>query len=243
MFPIYICEDQASIRQHISSHISDYYVFHPEYEKPDIMTFSDPHKLLSSLPERPNMGVYFLDIQLGSAINGLDLAKEIRFHDPRGFIVFITSYSEYAPKTFTLQVEAFDYLDKGAPNLNAQISSTLTKIHERYSLFQNNGLNNPRVELHCNRNTYFYFANEIIALTTSEHSHRIKLFTLDSTLDFNGSLNKIKRDLPSSHFIHCHRAYIINKNHIKSYMPMSHVVELTNHLQIPVSRENRHFFQ
>ncbi len=242
MLPIYICEDEPSIQSHISSHISNYYAFHPEYEESAITLFSDPYQLLSALPETPAMGIYFLDIQLNSQINGLELAKEIRTRDPRGFIVFITSYSEYAPKTFRLQLEAFDYIDKDASNLNAMISSTLTKIHERYCHFQRNNQDNPRIELRCNRCIYYYYADEIITLTTTEHSHKLKLFTKTSSLAFGGSLNKIKDCLPTSHFIQCHRAYIINKNHITSYDSVAHILELSNGMEIPVSREHRHYF-
>lgn len=243
MLPIYICEDELSIRRHISSHISDYYAFHPELEPSEIIAFSDPHQLLSSLPDKADMGIYLLDIQLNSDINGLDLAKEIRFRDPRGFIVFITSHDEYAPKTFQLRVEAFDYIDKNSPNLNATISLTLSKIHERYARFQTSILNNPRIEFQCNRHIYYYFANDIVAFTTSEFSHRIKLLTADGSIDFNGSLGRIIRELPSSHFVQCHRAYIINKNHVKNYDSAAHILELSNHMKIPVSRENRHFFR
>lgn len=243
MLPIYICEDEASIRQHISSHISNYYDFHSEYEKPDIIDFSDPHKLLSYLPAKPDMGIYFLDVQLNNTMDGLDLATNIRIRDPKGFIVFITSHAEYAVKTFQLKVEAFDYINKNNSDLNAQISSALTDIHDRYNLFQNGQLNNPRIEIRCNRHIYYYFTDEIIVLTTSEYSHRIKLFTINGSMDFSGSLGKIRRFLPSSHFIQCHRAYIINKNHIKTYDAMSHMVELSNHMQVPVSRENHHIFR
>ena len=243
MLPIYICEDEPSIRQYISSHISDYYAFHSEYGKPDIIGFSDPHKLLSYLPLKPDMGIYFLDVQLNNTMNGLELAKSIRTRDPRGFIVFITSHAEYAVKTFQLQVEAFDYINKTSSELNAQISSALTNIHDRYNLFQNDSLNNPRIELHCNRNTYYYFADELIALTTTEYSHRIKLFTINGSIDFSGSLGKIRRFLPSSHFIQCHRAFIINKNHIRTYDAMGHTIELSNHMQVPVSRENYYIFR
>ena len=243
MLPIYICEDEATIRQHIFSHISDYYAFHQELEKPKISVFSDPHGLLASLPAISDMGIYLLDIQLNSDIDGLGLAKAIRRHDPRGFIVFITSHTEYAPKTFKLQVEAFGYINKDSPKLNSLISITLSKIHERYALFQQGSLDNPRLEFKCNRHIYYYFANELISIMTTEYSHRIKIFTIDGSMDLSGSLNKIKRSLPASHFIQCHRSYIINKNHVRSYDTESHTIELSNHMKVPVSREKRRFFQ
>lgn len=242
MLPIYICEDDAVIRQHIYSHISSFYAIHQEFATPDITAYSNPHDLLTSLSDSPCMSVYLLDIELNSDMNGLDLAKAIRNRDPKGFIVFITSHVEYAPKTFKLQVEAFGYINKESPNLNAMLSSTLTKIHERYALFQESSCDNPRLHFKSNGHIHYYFANELVAIMTSELSHRIKLFTMDSSIDFNGSLNKIKRNLPSSHFLQCHRSCIINKNHIRSYDAESHMVELANHMKVPVAREKRQYF-
>ena len=242
MLPIYICEDEASIRKHIFSHISDYYAFHQEYDKPNISAFSEPHGLLDSLPATPDMGIYLLDIQLNSDINGLELARAIRSRDPKGFIVFITSYAEYAPKTFQLQLEAFGYIIKDSPRLNASISATLSRIHKRYALFQQSSLDNPQLQFRSDRHIHYYFASELIAVMTTEYSHRIKVYTVDGSLDLSGSLNKIKRSLPPSSFIQCHRSYIINKDHVKSYDAESHIVELSNHLKVPVSREKRRFF-
>lgn len=242
MLPIYICEDEDSIRQHISSHISTYYEMHPEYEKPKISAFSEPHGLLTSLPETPDMGIYFLDIHLNSDMDGLELARVIRSRDPRGFIVFVTSHTEYASRTFKLQVEALGYIIKDSPHLNASLSVTLTKIHERHAVFQKSSLDNPRLQFRSNRHIHYYFASELIAIMTTEYSHRIKILTVDGSLDLSGSLNQIKRSLPSSHFIQCHRSCIINKNHVRSYDAESHMVELSNHMEVPVSREKRRFF-
>lgn len=242
MLPIYICEDEEAIREHIASHISSFYAIHQEIEKPEITTYSEPHGLLDSLSGTTDMGIYLLDIRLNSDLNGLELAKEIRSLDPKGFIVFITSHAEYAPKTFKLQVEAFGYINKDSPNLNALISTTLTRIHERYTTFQRSSFDNPRLQFKSNRRIHYYFASDLIAIMTTEHSHRIKLFTVDGSIDFSGSLSKIKKNLPPSHFMQCHRSYIINKNHIKSYDADAHIIELTNQMQIPVSREKRHLF-
>ncbi len=243
MLPVYICEDDSIICNHISSHISSFYAIHQEYEKPKITALSKPHELLDVLPNNAEMGIYLLDICLNSSMNGLELAKEIRSRDPRGFIVFITSHAEYAPKTFKMQVEAFGYINKDSPNLNSLISTTLTKIHERFTNFQQTNLDNPHLQFRSNRHTHYYFASDLIAIMTTEHSHRIKLFTIDSSIDFSGSLSKIRRYLPATHFMQCHRSYIINKNHVKSYDSEAHMLELTNHLMVPVSRDKRHFFQ
>lgn len=242
MLPIYICEDEDVIRQRIHSHISSYYAMHAEYDKPTISAFSEPHGLLASLPTIPDMGIYLLDIYLNSDMDGLELAREIRTRDPRGFIVFITSHTEYVSRTFKLQVEALGYIIKDSPHLNASLSITLTKIHERYAIFQKSCLDNPRLQFRSNRHIHYYYASELIAIITTEYSHRIKILTIDSSLDLSGSLTQIKRSLPSSHFIQCHRSCIINKNHVRSYDTEAHMVELSNHMIVPVAREKRHFF-
>jgi len=42
-------------------------------------------------------GLYFLDIELNSKHNGVEVASTIRTFDPRGYIVFVTAHPRYAP--------------------------------------------------------------------------------------------------------------------------------------------------
>ena len=55
-----------------------------------ILSTSNPYELLDTIENKDYTGIYFLDIDLNSNINGIDLAKKIRCYDPRGFIIFVT---------------------------------------------------------------------------------------------------------------------------------------------------------
>lgn len=242
MLPVYICEDEDAIRQHISRHITNFYTIHQEYEQPDISSFSKPADLLAALSDTSSMGIYLLDIELNSDMNGLELARAIRNRDPKGFIVFITSHVEYAPTSLKLQVEAFDYIDKCSPELKSTLSCTLMKIHERHALFQENSFDNPRLHFKSSGCLHYFFADDLIALITSDQSHRIKIFTTDSSIDLNGTLSSFKKNLPETHFFQCHRSCIINKRHVFSYDPETHMVEMSNHIKLPVAREKRSYF-
>lgn len=242
MLPIYVCEDELSIRQRISSHIASFYSFHQEYALPQIVSFSEPHGLLNAVSNNPEMAIYFLDIELNCDMNGLELAKKIRVYDPKGFIIFITSHGEYAPKTFKLRIEAFDYVNKASTQLTSTISNSLSIIHERNTVFQENNISNPRLQFRLDRQVRYYFANELIALMTTKQSHRVQVITTKGTSDLTGSLAKIAETLPADYFIKCHRSCIANKNHILRYIPETHMIELSNHQMHSVSREYRHLF-
>lgn len=242
MLPIYICEDEPAIRHLIASHVSAFYTLHQEYGLPEIFSYSDPFELLRCFPQNPGMGIYFLDIQLEAEMNGLQLAREIRMRDPKGFLVFITSHAEYASTTLRLQVEAFGYIRKDKGNLTSLITATLTCIHERYALFQQFSLDNPRIQLRCGHCLHYFFANDILAFGTTSRSHRICIYKSDGCMEFSGSLAKILPGLPKSHFLKCHRSYIVNLNHLVSYDADKHMVQLSNQMLVPVSRDKQAFF-
>ena len=51
-----------------------------------------------------------MDIGVGY---GFRLGRELRRRDPRGTLVYITSYEDLAWRTFQYHLEAFDYIVKG----------------------------------------------------------------------------------------------------------------------------------
>ena len=51
-------------------------------------------------------GIYFLDVDLKSDINGIKLGSKIREKDTRGFIIFTTTHLEMSYFAFKYKVEA-----------------------------------------------------------------------------------------------------------------------------------------
>ena len=92
---------------------------------------SSPDGLLSSLAPKAETAVYFLDIQLHSDIDGIELASMIRQNDPRAFIIFTTTHSETAMTTFRYQVEPLDFLIKDDPQYAVQIHHRLKNVVEK----------------------------------------------------------------------------------------------------------------
>ncbi|MDE7272551.1 MAG: response regulator [Lachnospiraceae bacterium] len=93
MLDIFVCEDNTIQRQAIVQTIQNA-VLIEDLDMQLVLDTGDPYVLLEKLKTSQNTGIYFLDIDLGSNINGMKLAQQIRLFDPRGFIIFITAHSE-----------------------------------------------------------------------------------------------------------------------------------------------------
>ena len=114
MLDIFVCEDQDTQRRTIVQTIQNA-VLIEELDMQLALDTGDPYALLDKVRDSRNTGIYFLDIDLNSDMNGMKLAQQIRLFDPRGFIIFITAHSELNYITFQYRVEAMDFVLKDNP--------------------------------------------------------------------------------------------------------------------------------
>ena len=134
MLNIFVCEDNAIQRRTVVQIIQNT-VLIEELDMQLVLDAGDPYALLNEARSSRNTGVYFLDIDLGSDMNGMKLAQQIRLFDPRGFIIFITAHSEMSYMTFQYRVEAMDFVLKDNPaEAKVKIRECLLNAMERYSL-------------------------------------------------------------------------------------------------------------
>ena len=85
MLNIYVCEDHDVQRRAIVKIIQNTILIE-EQDMQLVLDTADPYALLEKVKASQNTGIYFLDIDLHSDINGMQLAQKIRLFDPRGFI-------------------------------------------------------------------------------------------------------------------------------------------------------------
>ena len=137
MLNIFVCEDNDIQRQAIVQIIQNT-VLIEELDMQLVLDTENPYELLDKVKNGQNTGVYFLDIDLNSDMNGMKLAQQIRLFDPRGFIIFITAHSELSFMTFQYRVEAMDFVLKDNPaELKVKIRECLLNAMERYTLQTN----------------------------------------------------------------------------------------------------------
>lgn len=211
MLNIYLCEDEDQQRKNFSTTIKNFLMIE-ELDAELVLETASPEELLIYLKAVGGVGLYFLDIDLKTAMNGLQLAQEIRRSDPRGFIVFVTSHSEMSMLTFRYKVEAMDFILKDDPQLmKSHFNECILKALERYTSTENTLQKTFTIPLNDKKIIIDY--QDILYFETSTNIHKLDLHTLTKKIQFSGKLKDIEVML-DKRFYRCHRSFLVNVEHV-----------------------------
>lgn len=225
MLNILVCEDNDVQRQAIVQIIQNT-VLIEELDMQLVMETGNPYKLLDEIRNSQNTGVYFLDIDLNSDMNGMKLAQQIRLFDPRGFIIFITAHSELSFMTFQYRVEAMDFVLKDNPaELKVKIRECLLNAMERYMLQTNKTHKVYMIDVGGRKISVDY--DEIFFFETSSNIHKVILHAKDRQIEFSGTIKELANALDDN-FVRCHRSFLVNKSNIKEVDAKNRIIHFTN---------------
>lgn len=187
---------------------------------------ADPYVLLEQIRVSQNTGIYFLDIDLNSNMNGMQLAQQIRLSDPRGFIVFISAHSELSYMTFQYRVEAMDFVLKDNPaEVKVKIKECLLNAMERYTLQTNKSHRVFTIEAGGRKISVDY--DDIFFFETSGNIHKIILHAKDRQIEFSGTIKELA-DTLDDNFVRCHRSFLVNKKNIKETDAKKRIIYFAN---------------
>lgn len=232
MLPIYICEDDKRIRNYLVEQMQKYIMIQ-DYDMEIFCATANPHELLDNLSEQ-KQAIYFLDIDLNhQEYDGFKLAKEIRKHDDKGFIIFVTTYGELAFETFRLHLEAMDYIVKDQVDIVERMRYCLDVIQTKIT----NDKSNIKVyyTVKSNDRLYNLLVDDILYFETSSTKHRLIVHAEEEILEFSGSLNEVEAKLTDD-FIRIHRSYFVNRHKIAQINLKENLIELVNGEICPVAR-------
>lgn len=232
MIDIFICEDNKKQLDLFTTYISNLILIEG-FDMKIVQATSDPHQLLKEILTAENTGLFFLDIDLRSDMNGLTLAQRIRQIQPRCFIVFITSHSEMSFLTFQYKAEALDFIVKdSAEHIKSKIHECLLDVNSKYTSSNNNVTRTFTINQNDKRIVIDY--NDIIFFETSNNIHKIILLARKRVIEFTGQLKDIEQQL-DYRFYRCHTSYIINKDNITDIDFKELLVHMNNGETCPVS--------
>lgn len=225
MLKIYVCEDLAVQRNKIQQMIQDIILM--ENLDMELSCVSEkPYIILEKVKKSKDVGVYFLDIELGTEMSGLTLAQEIRKYDPRGFIIFITTHSEMSYMTFIYKLEAMDFILKDvADELGSRISECLIKASQRYASVNNKVQETFSVKVNGKIFTVNY--RDILFFETSANAHKIILHCKNRQMEFLGKMQDIEKEV-DERFYRCHRSFLVNRDNIKEIDLKQRVIYMVN---------------
>ena len=225
MLDIFVCEDNAAQRRTVVNIIQNT-VLIEELDMQLTLDTGDPYMLLKKIKTSQNTGIYFLDIDLNSNMNGMKLAQQIRLYDPRGFIIFITAHSELSYMTFQYRVEAMDFVLKDNPaEAKVKLRECLLSAMERHTLQTNKTHKVYTLEVGGRKISVDY--EDILFFETSSNIHKVILHAKDRQIEFPSTLKGLT-DVLDSNFVRCHRAFLVNKNNIKEADTKNRIIHFAN---------------
>ena len=200
MIKIAIIDDDKSFINLLRKKVEDYC---EESKLPcQIAAFSNPQLFYYELAEEEHYDICFMDIEM-PGINGIQLAERLREYDKNTFLVFVTSYFEFAAHGYSLK--AFDFIQKSL-------------LDEKLSLV----LNGIVLEIKRTENR-FYCIETDMRLQRIEYREIIYLYksnkntvivSMEDEIQVRKPLQTVFRELKSDEFIWVERGYIINLEHI-----------------------------
>lgn len=221
---IILCEDSSRQRKEFEDIITN------EISNLDfkiVLSTNNPHKVVKHVEDNSTGNfIYFLDIDLQSDINGIELAKRIRKYDPSGYIIFLTGHAELTLLTFQYKVRAMDYIIKGDNHVVKQkIHDCITQICDDIANSKNKKTN--LIPIDIGNNLVFFDLDEVLFFETADTEHKIRIHTPTGYSEFYGTLRDIETTLTPSYY-KPHRSYLVNTKKIKSIDKENLIIHMIN---------------
>ncbi len=217
MIRIAICDDEKTMSDNIKSMVTHF--FRSKNTDTVIVQFSCGEDLLNH--DTP-IDILFLDIQM-KTLNGMETAKKLRARGFKGFLIFITILKELVFESF--DVQAYDYLVK--PIKESHFQKTMERL---FASMQTANETSLLVQKGYERT--IIPSDEIVFCEIIDRKVYLHL-TSSEVVDYYERIEHLETKLGSS-FFRCHRSFLINLRHLKSYKNSTAYME--NGRQIPVSR-------
>lgn len=205
---IFICEDNKEQRKNLKNTIEEILTDKEIKGKIQLSTNS-AYEILDYININNSNGVYFLDIEIGQDINGIELARKINDIDKNAIIVMITSHPEMSQLTFKYHIRAVDYIVKDSiEGIYKRVEECLTFIDEKLKKSSESEF----ITIENNQCVEKIRYDDILFFETAK-KRTIALHTYDSYVEFKGTLKDIEDKL-DKRFIKCHRSFIVNRDKV-----------------------------
>ena len=222
---IIICDDNPE-----SIEIMSRYIFRLGKEMGvgiNITTFTDGDLLISSY--RAGTDILFLDIEM-PLVDGLEAAKEIRTHDERVVIVFMSQFERYAIKGY--YAGAWRYLLKPVnweefrKEMEIPVQKFLNEKDRFISVKNTSGLFSVPIE-----DIYYMEVNS---------RKNIDIHTQSEVFECYQPLSSFEVGLPQDHFYRCHNSFILNFDYIARIE--DYFAVMRNNERVEISRRKKKEF-
>ncbi len=202
MIRIGVVDDEKMFRDRISEIVVN--VLKGEQVQTEIRKYADGTHFFEALSAGETFDILLADIQM-AGMDGMELGRRIRRNSPGMYIIFITSYEEYAAESY--RIEAFQYilkqdLESRLPGVIRELAYRLEEQEQEYRIVGNSV---EKVKL---------FYKNIIYLYKSKGAKYVNYVTEEGIFRERISLESLLKELDSKIFIPVERGYVVNMKRI-----------------------------
>lgn len=174
--------------------------------------------------------LFFVDIELGEGMTGLEFGRILRKTYPNRGLVFLTSHTEFALESY--EIEADQYILK--ETMDERLPRILEKLMCRMGAEKNEYLKLKCQDEPEEKEQKIYF-REIIAVHKKKMGKYAEYVTFHGNFKERISLSELMKKLDSNEFFLVDRSNIINLRNVRGiqgnliYMEEGHVLELNQY--------------
>ena len=226
MIKIAFCDDDSTVLSDLHELLALYRA--GKNKEIDDYTFHSPLELIAEIGRGMRFDILFLDVLMPGE-NGIDVAAEVRNYDKNAKIIFLTSSSEFAVQSYT--VNAFYYQLK--PICEETFTRLMDAVLSQCEKEQANSL-----ILHCKTGITRIKPAQ---LEYCEVIHRTLFIHLTSgrVLECIGSLAELEKQLLSyGSFLRPHRSYLVNLEYIQNLSYRAITMSCLAEIPIPRGKYN-----
>ena len=197
MIKIAVIDDEEQMRKLILQNIKKTVQDQKDIE---IKTYASGESFWKAVQNGAVSDILFTDIQM-QTLNGVELGKRIRKRCPDMYIVFITSYEEYAAESY--RIEAYQYILKQdlefrLPGVVSQLTEKLRKQEREFCIIKDGS---EQVKL---------FYKDILYLYKSKGAKYVNYVTTQGVVRERNSLENALKALDNKQFLLVERGYAVN---------------------------------
>lgn len=210
MIKVYLCDDEPIWLKKIEHAIVNYQVS-TDWDFSIACRAATPNELLACVKEqKPNNGIYFLDVDYKTTVNGMDLGAELRRLDSNAYLIYVTTHEEMAMETFRLKLMALDYIIKDSGNFREQIHQCMRHIEDTYLLQKNTAAS---LTIQTGGSRRILLKRDIYYIESQKGYHKLSIHTSQGLLVINASLSSLQQELGQD-FIMCAKGRLVNLTHV-----------------------------
>lgn len=203
MYRIAVCDDNREFLELVESKIRKYCA--ESHRKIILECFEDSDTLAERIEERKGFDAYILDIEMPN-LSGMELAEIIERYSGDSYIIYLTSYEQYAVKACNVNVLNYvlkDQMETDFPNALNRLFGRLDRSREE------------KTYIICNKRKYIRISyRDIIYIYKDQKNAMFVLAGFRKEWD-RSTLQEVYQKLDSTDMYMLDRGIILNLSHIR----------------------------